>query len=72
METGFSFGGVGESGMGCVHGKRGFDELSHLKPIYTKFPYDGFPMNVRFPPLTTTKRLIQDSSKFIKTPPQIF
>eukprot|EP00512_Aurantiochytrium_limacinum_P002756 CAMPEP_0171503484 /NCGR_PEP_ID=MMETSP0958-20121227/10918_1 /TAXON_ID=87120 /ORGANISM="Aurantiochytrium limacinum, Strain ATCCMYA-1381" /LENGTH=522 /DNA_ID=CAMNT_0012038973 /DNA_START=147 /DNA_END=1715 /DNA_ORIENTATION=+ len=27
------FGGVGSSGMGCYHGKWGFDELSHIKAV---------------------------------------
>lgn len=30
------FGGVGESGMGAYHGKRGFDAFSHLKSIVDK------------------------------------
>lgn len=30
------FGGVGESGMGVYHGKRGFDNFSHLKPVFKK------------------------------------
>ena len=30
------FGGVGESGMGAYHGKRGFDTFSHLKSIVKK------------------------------------
>ena len=30
------FGGVGESGMGAYHGKRGFDSFSHLKSIVEK------------------------------------
>ena len=28
------FGGVGESGMGCYHGREGFDRFSLLKPIF--------------------------------------
>ncbi|TML79576.1 MAG: aldehyde dehydrogenase family protein [Actinobacteria bacterium] len=30
------FGGVGESGMGAYHGKRGFDTFSHLKSVLDK------------------------------------
>lgn len=30
------FGGVGESGMGSYHGKRGFDTFSHTKSIVDK------------------------------------
>jgi len=47
--------------MGCVHGKWGFNEVSHLKPVYSKFWYEGFPMNSRFPPLTKTKLAIMNN-----------
>lgn len=30
------FGGVGESGMGVYHGKYGFENFSHLKPVFKK------------------------------------
>ena len=30
------FGGVGDSGMGAYHGKRGFDALSHQKSVLRK------------------------------------
>lgn len=30
------FGGVGESGMGCYHGKAGFEEFSHLRSVVDK------------------------------------
>lgn len=30
------FGGVGESGMGAYHGKRGFDTFSHMKSVLDK------------------------------------
>jgi coniferyl-aldehyde dehydrogenase len=32
------FGGVGPSGMGAYHGKRGFQEFSHQKAIYRQTP----------------------------------
>ena len=34
--TEMGFGGVGESGMGSYHGKRGFDTFSHIKSIVEK------------------------------------
>ena len=34
------FGGVGESGMGAYHGKRGFDAFSHEKSILHKKAFD--------------------------------
>jgi acyl-CoA reductase-like NAD-dependent aldehyde dehydrogenase len=30
------FGGVGASGQGAYHGKRGFDELSHMKAVFVQ------------------------------------
>ncbi len=53
------FGGVGSSGYSAYHGKWGFDNLSHIKPvleraqILTKF---------RYPPFTSTK---QKTLKFL-------
>jgi hypothetical protein len=48
------FGGIGPSGMGAYHGRRGFEELSHMKAVLvqnglvarillrlTKPPYDA-------------------------------
>ena len=28
------FGGIGHSGTGAYHGKTGFEEFSHKKPVY--------------------------------------
>jgi acyl-CoA reductase-like NAD-dependent aldehyde dehydrogenase len=28
------FGGIGNSGVGAYHGKIGFEEFSHKKPVY--------------------------------------
>ena len=39
-----SFGGVGESGMGCYHGKDGFDAFSHTKSIVDKKTWMDLPM----------------------------
>ena len=38
------FGGVGESGMGCYHGKAGFDAFSHEKSIVDKKTWLDLPM----------------------------
>lgn len=38
------FGGVGESGFGVCHGREGFDQLSHLKPIIKKGRYTLAPL----------------------------
>ena len=38
------FGGVGESGMGCYHGKAGFDAFSHKKSIVDKKMIIDLPM----------------------------
>ena len=32
------FGGVGASGIGAYHGKRGFNEFSHEKAVYRQMP----------------------------------
>ena len=38
------FGGVGESGMGAYHGKRGFDTFTHYKSIVDKKTWMDLPM----------------------------
>ena len=38
------FGGFGESGMGCYHGKYGFDTFSHKKSIMDKKEWIDLPM----------------------------
>jgi aldehyde dehydrogenase (NAD+) len=47
------FGGVGESGMGSYHGKRGFDTFSHLKSILHKYPRPD--LSMRYQPYTAFK-----------------
>lgn len=47
------FGGVGESGMGCYHGKAGFEEFSHLRSIVDKKTRLDLP--VRYQPYTKGK-----------------
>ncbi len=47
------FGGVGESGFGSYHGKRGFDAFSHFKSIVHK-PF-WFELNLKYPPYSKSK-----------------
>lgn len=47
------FGGVGTSGFSAYHGKFGFDNLSHLKPIMDR---DHHVVPIRYPPFTSTKQ----------------
>lgn len=42
------FGGVGESGMGCYHGRKSFETFSHTKPVLKKSLRADVP--VRYPP----------------------
>lgn len=50
---GLPFGGVGESGMGCYHGKFSFNSFSHKKSVlYRSFNADS---SVRYPPYTPQK-----------------
>lgn len=44
------FGGVGESGMGAYHGRRGFDTFTHEKSIVDKKTFFDMPM--RYQPYT--------------------
>jgi aldehyde dehydrogenase (NAD+) len=47
------FGGVGNSGMGCYHGKFGFDTFSHLKSVLKRsFLFD---VALRYPPFSAAK-----------------
>ena len=41
------FGGVGNSGMSAYHGKWGFDNMSHLKPVVDQA---SFLLSLRYPP----------------------
>lgn len=52
------FGGVGSSGYGSCHGKRGFDCVSHEKPIMEKFSINMFPFNSRYPPFASTRQTL--------------
>lgn len=48
-----AFGGVGESGMGCYHGKAGFEEFTHIRSIVDKKTWMDMP--VRYQPYTEKK-----------------
>uniref|UniRef100_A0A665TMR2 Aldehyde dehydrogenase n=1 Tax=Echeneis naucrates TaxID=173247 RepID=A0A665TMR2_ECHNA len=49
------FGGVGNSGMGCYHGKFSFDQLSHQRScVIKKLNMEGV-NNMRYPPHTLKK-----------------
>jgi aldehyde dehydrogenase (NAD+) len=47
------FGGVGDSGMGCYHGKYSFDTFTHYKSILKKSNWIDLPM--RYHPYTASK-----------------
>jgi len=44
------FGGVGQSGMGCYHGKAGFDAFTHYRSVLLKSRRLDLPL--RYPPYT--------------------
>ena len=50
------FGGVGESGMGCYHGKAGFAEFSHTRSIVDKKTRMDLP--IRYQPYTARKEAL--------------
>nr|XP_061801282.1 aldehyde dehydrogenase family 3 member A2-like [Nerophis lumbriciformis] len=49
------FGGVGNSGMGCYHGKHTFDQLSHLRACLIKRLRLEAVNKMRYPPHTAKK-----------------
>jgi aldehyde dehydrogenase (NAD+) len=49
------FGGVGGSGYSAYHGKWGFDNLSHLKPVMDK---KQVLLKLRYPPFTGSKKKV--------------
>ena len=49
------FGGVGNSGIGSYHGKYGFDNMSHLKPVLDRKPQV---VSFRYPPFTARSQSI--------------
>lgn len=50
------FGGVGNSGMGCYHGKWGFDTFSHIKPVMHRSFFADMP--IRYAPFTKLKSML--------------
>ena len=46
------FGGVGNSGMGHYHGKWGFENMSHLKPVLDQ---TSFLIPLKYPPFNSSK-----------------
>lgn len=54
--SGMGFGGVGFSGMGSYHGKRGFETFSHRKSILKKYEWIDVP--VRYHPYSKQKEMI--------------
>lgn len=48
LNSGFPFGGVGESGMGSYHGKRTFETFCHYKPVMKRSARLDF--SLRYPP----------------------
>ena len=50
MHERLPFGGIGQSGIGKYHGKFGFDELSHLRPVIQNI--DRSPLSMFHPPYT--------------------
>ena len=50
---GMPFGGVGDSGMGCYHGKQSFDTFTHVRSIVKKANFPDLPM--RYFPYTDKK-----------------
>lgn len=54
------FGGVGESGMGCYHGRYGFEEFTHLRSIVDKKTW--IDLDARYQPYTSEKlKLMRES-----------
>jgi len=55
VNSSLPFGGVGKSGYGACHGKYGFDNLSHMKPV---FDTTGQIVSFRYPPFTEKNKKI--------------
>ncbi len=51
--THMPFGGVGESGMGCYHGEKGFETFSHYRSIVDKKTFYDLP--IRYQPYSKFK-----------------
>lgn len=51
------FGGVGSSGMGCYHGKAGFEAFSHKKSVFNKSTFVD--PNLIYPPYINKIKLVK-------------
>ncbi|PRT54547.1 Aldehyde dehydrogenase family 3 member B1 [Wickerhamiella sorbophila] len=63
------FGGVGTSGTGRYHGKFGFDEFTHERPILYQSELAEMAMSLRYPPLTESK---MKKLRFVSLPREWF
>jgi aldehyde dehydrogenase (NAD+) len=52
------FGGVGESGIGCYHGKATFETFSHLKTVFHQSGSNIMDVPFRYPPYTDKKKYL--------------
>jgi hypothetical protein len=55
LNSDLPFGGVGSSGYSAYHGRWGFDNLSHLKPVMDK---KQVLVKMRYPPFTPGKKKV--------------
>ena len=55
MNNSLPFGGIGDSGMGSLHGEYGFQTLSHFKAVFEKSPLSVTDVQVRYPPYDNVK-----------------
>ncbi|CAB4002974.1 aldehyde dehydrogenase family 3 member B1-like [Paramuricea clavata] len=65
------FGGVGHSGTGAYHGKTGFEEFSHKKPVYATKQMMESVNTLRYPPYndTNVSRVVWLIGKSLKRSP---
>lgn len=56
--TGIPFGGVGNSGIGRYHGKWGFDEFSHEKPVVYQPNWAELIIASRYPPFKPVRAFL--------------
>jgi aldehyde dehydrogenase (NAD+) len=50
------FGGVGNSGMGKLYGKWGFESFTNAKAVLERGTNNAWPLSVRFPPYDDSKK----------------
>ena len=55
------FGGVGNSGMGCYHGKYSFDTFSHKKSVLKKSL--AIDIKLRYPPYKDSAGILKKIQK---------